>query len=65
MEMYIIADCPIPANIDYGTVEYTGVTAGSVATYTCTRGFNVAGRNERQCLVTGEWEGYEPSCTSK
>ena len=58
-------ECPEPDVGDYGAVERDGLTAGSYATYTCQKGFNVAGRAERQCLVIGQWEGSAPSCTSK
>jgi len=58
-------DCPEPAEIDYGSVSHTGLSAGSIATYGCMRGFQMSGREERQCLVIGDWDGRDPSCSSK
>lgn len=55
-------DCPVPISIDSGSVKYNGLSAGSAAEYTCERGFQLTGRNEFLCLVTGEWEGNAPSC---
>lgn len=58
------SDCPVPASPNDGNVEFTGRASGSQATYDCHRGFNVAGRDRRTCIITGEWEGTEPSCES-
>ncbi|KAL4236643.1 biological adhesion [Mactra antiquata] len=55
-------ECPDPGTIDYGEAKYTGRSAGSVVQYSCNRGFSLAGRLERMCLVTGEWEDRAPSC---
>ncbi|XP_069128762.1 sushi, von Willebrand factor type A, EGF and pentraxin domain-containing protein 1-like [Argopecten irradians] len=56
-------DCPVPVTPTYGNIDYTGTTSGSIVTYACLRGFNVAGRDRRQCLVTGDWEGERtPTC---
>ncbi|KAK6179269.1 hypothetical protein SNE40_011671 [Patella caerulea] len=55
-------DCPIPAKPDFGKVEYTGVKTASTVTYSCLRGFNVAGMNNQLCLATGDWEAEAPEC---
>ncbi|XP_021351273.1 sushi, von Willebrand factor type A, EGF and pentraxin domain-containing protein 1-like [Mizuhopecten yessoensis] len=56
-------DCPVPVTPTYGTIEYGGTSSGSIVSYACLRGFNVAGRDRRQCLVTGDWEGGRtPTC---
>ena len=49
-----------PAN---GKVDVTGTSVGSLATYSCNRGFQLAGGNEfRRCLNGIGWEGTAPSC---
>ncbi|ESO92606.1 hypothetical protein LOTGIDRAFT_233055 [Lottia gigantea] len=55
-------DCPLPAKPDFGSVAYTDVSAGSSATFSCLRGFNVAGMNDQLCLATGHWEEEPPIC---
>lgn len=60
-----ISDCLEPVSIDNGEVTHDAIIAGSVAQYSCQRGFRLAGRRDRLCLVTGEWEGKVPTCASK
>ncbi|XP_053395851.1 sushi, von Willebrand factor type A, EGF and pentraxin domain-containing protein 1-like [Mercenaria mercenaria] len=55
-------ECPPSATIENGAVTNTGLEAGAREEYTCKRGFQLAGRRERLCLVTGEWEGKMPTC---
>ena len=57
--------CPLPTPPSDGDVNYTDAEAGSVVTYSCHVGFRLLGRNNRQCLITGEWESTAPTCTRK
>ena len=50
-----------PANGDVSTTD--GLSFGSVALYTCNRGYTVQGLDTRACLLTGEWSGVRPNCT--
>ena len=45
-----------------GMVCYDGITAGSVATYTCQNEYMLVGTAERMCRTDGCWEGSIPSC---
>ena len=49
-------------NPQNGRVDLSGTTVGSIATYTCTPGFQLNGQQTRQCLVSGSWSGQEPTC---
>ncbi|XP_048255629.1 sushi, von Willebrand factor type A, EGF and pentraxin domain-containing protein 1-like [Haliotis rufescens] len=55
-------DCPTPMKPDYGQVSFTSISPGSTAEYSCIRGFQLAGYDRLQCLVTGEWETESPAC---
>ena len=48
-----------PAN---GEVTLSGVTVGSIATYTCDYGYELVGLEFRACQNDGEWSGEAPSC---
>ncbi|XP_019850127.1 PREDICTED: CUB and sushi domain-containing protein 3-like [Amphimedon queenslandica] len=50
---------PNPRN---GRVTLTGTTAGSLAVYTCRRGFRLVGNVQRSCQNNGQWSGSEPIC---
>lgn len=49
-----------PAN---GEVTWNGLNTGSMATYTCESGFNLAGNQTRTCQSSGLWSGRTPKCT--
>ena len=36
--------------------------SGTVATYSCTDGYELVGEEKRTCLVDGTWTGAEPYC---
>ncbi|KAL8570681.1 hypothetical protein ACOMHN_039116 [Nucella lapillus] len=55
-------ECPVPPDVEFGTVTYESLTPGSEVTYSCQRGFNVAGPPSTICLVTTEYELAPPSC---
>ncbi|XP_052789472.1 protein lev-9-like isoform X4 [Mya arenaria] len=55
--------CPRLQDIDNGWVEQDTTTSqGGIARYTCKLGYFLAGRNQRTCLSSGEWDGVTPSC---
>lgn len=60
--IFFSSECPGLSKIDFGKATFSGLTAGSTASYSCNRGFQLSGRKDRLCLVTGEWEGIEPTC---
>ena len=45
-----------------GSVQYTGLTPGSVATYTCNDGYQAVGEVTRTCETDGTWTGDPPVC---
>ncbi|XP_019863590.1 PREDICTED: sushi, von Willebrand factor type A, EGF and pentraxin domain-containing protein 1-like isoform X2 [Amphimedon queenslandica] len=45
-----------------GGVRFDSLSKGSIAIYTCTNGFELAGDQSRECLKTGQWSGREPTC---
>ena len=49
-----------PAN---GSVEITGLSVGSVATYSCMEGLELNSTAVRTCLDDGSWSGTEPACS--
>ena len=63
------ADCTPLSMITNGTVQYSTepiasgfITNGTVATYSCADGYELAGEENRTCLVDGTWTGAEPQC---
>ena len=55
-------ECPMlddPAN---GTVTWTSLTTGSVATYECDPGFELVGEMNRICQTNSQWSGAPPIC---
>ncbi len=51
---------PDPAN---GAVDYDSTTFGSMATYSCSSGYQQEGGDrERTCLPSGQWSGEEAQC---
>ena len=45
-----------------GTVTWTSLTEGGVATYVCDDGFELEGNMTRTCESSGMWRGEEPMC---
>ena len=46
-----------------GSVLHQTPTVGTVATYSCSNGFELKGEKARTCGGNGEWSGVEPTCT--
>uniref|UniRef100_A0A1X7VKS2 Sushi domain-containing protein n=1 Tax=Amphimedon queenslandica TaxID=400682 RepID=A0A1X7VKS2_AMPQE len=45
-----------------GAVDMDGTTAGSIATYSCQSGYELAGVETRECLNSGKWSEEAPTC---
>ena len=57
--------CPPLPDIDNGVVDWSGLSPGGVATYTCDPGFILVGEPTRICRDDGTWSGEEPTCERK
>ena len=55
-------DCGILPHPCFGHVELSGTEEGSIATYTCSEGFELEGTQTRVCQSDGTWSGKEPTC---
>ncbi len=55
-------DCGRLADPDNGRVQFSVTTFGSVATYTCTKGYIIFGLVTRACQSNGRWSGEAPVC---
>ena len=55
-------NCPSLSSPVNGKVAVSGFYLGDNATYTCTEGYKVVGNQTRECLITEEWSGEEPTC---
>ena len=58
----VVACPPLTDPLDGGVV-WTNLSVGSVAVYTCNRGFELVGNEMRTCQGDGTWSGEEPVCT--
>ena len=61
----IVIMCPALPDIDNGMVEWSGLSPGGVATYTCDPDFILVGDATRICRDDGTWSGEEPTCERK
>ena len=59
----IVVMCERLLDIANGRVVLSGLTVGSLASYTCNTGFNLVGNSARTCQSNGFWSGVEPFCT--
>lgn len=57
----VAVDCGSPF-ISHGVVVVETTTLGSVAHYSCDRGFTLVGSDNRTCETNGRWSGEEPLC---
>ena len=46
-----------------GSVSFTDTVPGSIATYTCDRGYQMDGVSSRTCEANLTWSGNSPTCT--
>ena len=61
----IVIMCPPLPDNDNGVVDWSGLSPGGVATYTCDPGFILVGDPTRICRDNGTWSGEEPTCERK
>ena len=57
--------CPELRDIAKGSVEVSGTTVGSRATYRCNSGYTLVGNKVRTCQSNRQWSGREPSCKGR
>lgn len=62
MNGILYSDCEELTSITNGNVSITGVTHGSVATYSCNPEYVLAGSENRTCGALGMWSETEPQC---
>lgn len=62
--LYVAVDCGDLRDPKYGQVDVSTTIFGSIATYSCDKGFQLIGKNARQCLINGEWSNEAPVCQS-
>ncbi|XP_070554202.1 uncharacterized protein [Ptychodera flava] len=55
--------CPTLETPNDGTMNSTGNTYQSVATFSCNVGYNLHGSSVRTCTADGSWDGQSVSCT--
>lgn len=49
----------------FGRVVMTGITFGSIATYSCQIGYRLVGESTRTCQANRQWSGVAPVCKSE
>lgn len=57
-----VSKCKPLSDIQNGHVLTTSNAIGSVATYSCKKGYRLIGEHKRVCLSTAVWSSSEPSC---
>ena len=60
----IAVSCGRLNDIPNGSVQLSGTTVGSTATYSCRLGYTLSSTAVRECQKSGVWSGTEPVCTS-
>lgn len=58
----VVVDCGMPPQLENGSVAVTGTTLGSLATFTCDRGYSLTGEQVHACLADGNWSEEVPRC---
>lgn len=60
--IYLALDCgPLQDPVN-GRVVIKGTAVSATATYTCDPGFVLIGNSQRECLLSGQWSGQDPTC---
>ena len=54
--------CGLLTDPENGKVEVSGLTLGSIATYSCNVGFELDGRETRECTEGYRWIVEAPTC---
>ena len=60
-----VIECESLSNPANGMVTVTGLTPGSIATYTCNNAYQLLGNDTRTCDSNGLWTNMEPTCVRK
>ena len=60
----VAVDCGDLEDPKYGQVDVSTTIFGSIARYSCDKGFRLIGKKVRQCLINGEWSNEAPVCQS-
>ena len=60
----VAVDCEDLEDPKYGLVDFSTTIFGSIATYSCDKGFQLIGKEVRQCLINGKWSDEAPVCQS-
>ena len=61
----LVIECESLSNPANGMVTVTGLTPGSIATYTCDNTYQLLGNDTRTCDSNGLWTKMEPTCVRK
>ena len=61
----LVIECESLSDPANGMVTVTGLTPGSIATYTCNNSYQLLGNNTRTCDSNGSWTNMEPTCVRK
>ncbi|KAM4046128.1 zona pellucida sperm-binding protein 3 receptor-like isoform 1-T2 [Anomaloglossus baeobatrachus] len=54
--------CGEPERIKNGNILITGTDFGSIAIYSCSKGYNLTGNSVRKCTADSVWGGSPPAC---
>ena len=65
VHLFTVVDCGLLVAPLFGEVNLTDTTFGSVAGYSCDRGYSINGTAMRVCEGSGEWSGTMPQCIRK
>ncbi|XP_026741573.1 CUB and sushi domain-containing protein 3 isoform X1 [Trichoplusia ni] len=57
-----VVQCAEPPQLQNGRVSFNSSTFGSMAEYSCTRGFKLQGEKRIACLASGLWDKPAPTC---
>ena len=63
--IHIAVVCELLRDPPNGRVRVSGSGVGSIAGYSCNRGFVLNGNTRRTCSSNGQYDGREPSCRRK
>ena len=62
----MLTGCPDPEGTEHGEVTWNGTEVeSSVATYTCSEGYELTGPTTRKCRLYARWDQRIPNCKSK
>eukprot|EP00051_Salpingoeca_urceolata_P017103 m.230791 g.230791 ORF g.230791 m.230791 type:complete len:2290 (-) comp18860_c1_seq4:608-7477(-) len=57
-----IVTCSALSNPSHGTVQVSGFTFGTVATYECNTGYQISHELPLECMASGSWSRSPPVC---